>query len=251
VSAVVVAGSSTLAPVMTDIARRFEQANAGIAVEIQSVGTGVGIAALRAGRCEIAMISRPVAEAERDLFAFPLARDGAAIVVHRTNPVRGFTSAQLIDVLTGKITDWKQLGGRSGAIRIAWRTEGQGIPDLLLHQLKLKNEQIRSHALFFENTDAVKYAAQHREGIAFAALGVAERSVKSGVPVKLLGYEGVAASNQTLRDHSYALSRPLILLTRDVPTGVTKRLVDFAVSSAVVDLHEKHGFVPYRQSGSP
>jgi phosphate transport system substrate-binding protein len=159
--------------------------------------------------------------------------------------VGNITSRQLTDILTGRITDWKQLGGRSGLIRVAWRTEGQGIPDLLLQQLKLRNEQVHSHALFFENTDAVKYAADNRGGIAFAALGVAERMAKSGVPVKLLAYEGVPASNRTLRDHTYALSRPLILLTRTVPQDGQKRLIDFAMSKEVLDLHEKHNFVPY------
>jgi phosphate transport system substrate-binding protein len=243
----VVSGSSTLAPLMADIARRFESANPGVTVEIQSVGSGGGVSELRAGHCEVAMISRPVAENEKDLYTFPLARDGAALVVHRGNPVRGLTHRQLVDVLTGKITDWKDLGGRPGPIRVAWRTEGQGIPDLLLQQLKLKNEQVRSHALFFENTDAIQYPATNNAAIAFAALGVAERLAKSGTPVKLLAYEGVPASNRTLRDHTYALSRPLILLTRAVPSGAQKRLIDYAMSSAVVDLHEKHGFVPYRR----
>jgi phosphate transport system substrate-binding protein len=246
-AALVVAGSSTLAPLMTDIARRFETRNRGVAIEIHSIGSGPGVSELRAGRCDIGMISRPVADNERDLFAFPIARDGASVVVHRTNAVGNLTSRQLTDILTGRITDWKQLGGRPGLIRVAWRTEGQGVPELLLQQLKLRNDQVHSHALFFENADAVKYAADNRGAIAFAALGVAERMAKSGVAIKLLAYEGVPASNRTLRDHTYALSRPLILLTRSVPDGLHKRLIEYATSKAVADLHEKHNFVPYSE----
>ena len=77
------------------------------------------------------------------------------------------------------------------------------------------------------------------------ALGVAERSAKSGVAIKLLVYEGIPASTRTLRERIYLLSRPLLLVTRGIPEGAQKRLVDFAVSRAVNDLHEKHGFVPY------
>jgi ABC-type phosphate transport system substrate-binding protein len=76
-------------------------------------------------------------------------------------------------------------------------------------------------------------------------LGVAERSVKSGAAIKLLAYERIPASTRTLRERAYSLSRPLLLVTQDVPEGVQKRLVDFALSRAVNDLHEKHGFVPY------
>jgi phosphate transport system substrate-binding protein len=79
------------------------------------------------------------------------------------------------------------------------------------------------------------------------ALGVAEHSARAGVAVKLLAYEGVAASSRTVRDRTYALARPLLLVTRSVPTGLQKRFVDYAVSGAVTDLHEKHGFVPYQQ----
>jgi phosphate transport system substrate-binding protein len=246
-SALLVTGSSTVAPLMSDIARRFETLNKGVSIDVRSVGSGKGISDLRAGLCDIAMVSRPTADSERDLFAYPLSRDGAAFVVHRSNPVKGLTSRQVTDVLTGTVTDWKQLGGRPGAIKVAWRTEGQGIPEILLQQLKLKNEQIRSHAMFFENTDAIKYAANNRQAISVAALAVAERSAKSGVAIKLLAYEGVAASATAVRDHTYALSRPLILVTRTVPTGLQKRLLDYAVSGAALDLHEKHGFVPYRE----
>ena len=242
---IIVAGSSTVAPLMADIAKRFERSNAGIAVQIRTVGSGKGIADLRSGHCDIAMVSRPIAESERDLFAYPLSRDGAAMVVHRSNPVKGISAKQLTDVLTGAITNWKQLGGRDAPIRVAWRTEGQGIPELLLQQLRLKNEQIRSHALFFENDDAVRYAANNRDAIAFAALGLAERSAKSAMPIKLLAYEGVPASSRAVRERNYPLSRPLILVTRSVPAGAQKRLVDYAVSAAVADLHEKHGFVAY------
>jgi phosphate transport system substrate-binding protein len=243
----VVTGSSTVAPLMIDIARRFETANKGVTIEVRTVGSGKGISDLRAGLCDIAMVSRPMSDAERDLFAYPLSRDGAALVVHRSNAVKGLTSRQLTDVLTGAITDWKQLGGRAGAIKIAWRTEGQGIPELLLHQLKLRNEQIRSHAMFFENVDAIKYAANNRNAIAIAGLALVERSMKSGVPVKALAYEGVAATATTVRDHTYSLSRPLILVTRTVPAGLQKRLVEYSMSGAVLDLQEKHGFIPYRE----
>ena len=244
---IVVSGSSTVHPLVTDIARRFERVNPGIRIEVHSGGSGRGIADLRGDATDIAMVSRPLAENERDLFAFPLCRDGAVIVVHRSNPLQRLSSRQLAELLTGGITDWKQLGARAGPVRLAWRSEGQAIPDLLLQHLKLKPEQIRSHATFFENSDAVKFAASDRDAITVAAFGVAERTARSGAAVKLLAYEGVTPTVQTVRDHTYALSRPLLLVTRSVPTGAPKRFIDYAVSRAVNDLHEKHGFVAYQQ----
>jgi len=233
-------------PLMIDIARRFESLNAGTAIEVRSVGTGKGIADLRAGAADIAMVSRTLVDSERDLFTFALCRDGAAIVVHRSNPVKGLDSRQLARVLTGDITDWKQLGARGGAIKVIWRAEGQAIPELLLQRLRLKPGQIRSHATFFENNDAVSFVANDRDAITFAALAVSERSARAGAPVRLLAYEGVVASSRTVRDHTYVLSRPLILVTRSVPTGLQKSLIDYSASGSVADLYDRHGFVPYQ-----
>lgn len=243
----VVTGSSTIYPLMIDIARRFEDLNPGVQIDVRSGGSGKGIAELRGGVSDIAMVSRQLAENERDLFSSPLCRDGAAIVVHRSNPLKGLTSQQLSKLLTGRVADWKQLGGRPGAIKLAWRTETQAIPELVLNHLKLKAGQIRSHAVFFENADAVAFVTNDRNAITVAALGVAERGVKAGAPIKLLAYEGVPASTRAVRDRTYLLSRPLILVTRSLPTGAQKQLVDYAASDAVIDLQEKHGFVPHEE----
>jgi len=243
----VVTGSSTIFPLMTDIVRRFEGLNPGVSIDVRSGGSGKGIADLRAEVSDIAMVSRQLADNERDLFVFPLCRDGAAIVVHRSNPLKGLSSSQLSALLRGEIADWQQLGARPGAIKLAWRAEGQAIPELVLQHLKLKPEQIRSHTTIFENSDAVGFVAKDRNAITLAALGVAESSIKSGAAIKLLAYGGIPASTRTVRNRTYLLSRPLVLVTRTAPTGLQKRLVDYAASGAVTDLHEKHGFVPYQE----
>lgn len=244
-STLVVTGSSTIYPLMQDIARRFESSNRDLAIEVHSGGSAKGISDLRGGAADIAMVSRQLAESERDLFAFILCRDGAAVVVHRSNPLKGIGAHQLAEILTGEVTDWKQLGVRPGRIKLAWRTEGQAIPELLLQHLKLRHNQIRSHIEIFENSEAVEFVANDRNAITIAALGVAERSVKAGAPIRLLAYEGIAASTRTVRDRTYLLARPLLLVTRTAPTGSQKRLLDYAASAAVIDLHEKHGFVPF------
>ena len=244
-SSLVVAGSVTMYPLMTDIARRFEGLNPGVSIEVRSVGSGQGLVDLREGISDIAMLSRQLVGKERDLFSFGLCRDGAAIVVHRSNPLKGLSRQQLADVLTGKITDWKELGGRPGAIRVVWRHETHAIPELIVRHLKLNPEQIRSHKVIFDNPDAVAFVAGDRNAITVAALAFAEQSVKAGTAIKLLAYEGIPGSTRSIRDRKYLLSRTLVLVTRSPPEGVQKRLVDYAISRAVNDLHEKHGFVPF------
>ena len=243
----VVTGSSTVYPLMRDVVRRFESLHPGVSIEVRSVGSAKGIADLRGGVSDIAMVSRQLVDNERELFAFPLCRDGAAIVVHRSNPLTGLSSRQLAELLTGRVTDWKELGAPPGAIRLAWRSEGQAIPELVMQHLKLRGAQIRSHTTIFENADAIAFVANDRNAITVAALGVAERSLRAGAPIKLLAYQGVPASTRAVRDHTYLLSRPLLLVTRSTPTGLRKQLVEYAASAGVTDLAEKHGFVPYQE----
>ena len=242
---IVITGSPTMHPLMTDIVRRFQELNPAVTIDLRPGTSGKGIADLRAGTSDIAMISRQLAGNERELFSFPLCRDGAAIVVHRSNTLKGLSRRQLSDVLTGKVTDWRQLGGRPGPITVAWRPESQSIPDIILAHLKLKDAQVRSHSVISESADAVAFVARNRNAITVSALAVAERSMKAKAAIKVLAYEGIPASNRSVRDRTYPLSRPLNLVTRSIPEGPPKLFVDYAVSRAVNDLHEKHGFVPY------
>jgi phosphate transport system substrate-binding protein len=243
----IVTGSTTIYPLMTDIVQRFEALNPGVQIAMRSGGSGQGLADLRGGVSDIAMVSRQLGENERDLFSFPLCRDGAAVVVHRSNPLKGLTRQQLSDLLTGAVADWHDLGVRSGAIDLAWRRADQGIPELLLNYLKLKPEQIQAHSIFLKNEDAVRFVASDRNAVSAIALGFAERSVKSGMAIKLLAYEGTPASTAAVRDRTYLLARPLTLVTRTEPTGLQKQLIDYAASRAVTDLHAKYGFVPYEE----
>jgi phosphate transport system substrate-binding protein len=242
-----VTGSSVLTPLVTDIARRFEQTHPGVKVEVQTSDSGKAMAEVRRGTADIGMIARGVRENERDLFAFAIARDGVAIIVHRDNPVRKIDSGQLSDILTARAVNWKSVGGRDVPIDLAWRSKGQGAVELVLEQLKLKREQIGRHTPIATPPEAIKFVSNDPNAIALASVGDAERSVKQGVPIRLLAYNGVPASTRTLQNHTYALSRPLTLVTRSLPQGLHKQFIDYALSGDVVDLQVKHAFVPYQE----
>src|SRR5687768_17461165 len=112
--ALILSGSTTISPLVTDIARRFESLNPGVLIEIRPGSSGKGLADLREKAADIAMVARPLTARERDLFEFPLCRDGAAIIVHRSNPIKELTRRQLTELLTGQVVDWKQLAAHSG-----------------------------------------------------------------------------------------------------------------------------------------
>ena len=240
-----ITGSSTMAPMVTEMARRFEALYAGVKVEVRSGGSGRGISDLRAGTSDIGMVSRPLLDSERDLFAFPIARDGVALIVHRDNPVRGLTAQQVIGIFTGKITNWKALGGRDAAVTPIWRAKGQGSVELLLEHLNFSYADVRAHATIVENEAVIRAVEANPNAIAPASLGNSESKAQAGARIKLLAFSGTAASSRTIRNGSYALARPLALVTRRLPDGLGKRFIDFALSGHVADLFAKYDFVPY------
>jgi phosphate transport system substrate-binding protein len=240
-------GSFQLQPLMVDIARRYQGLHPGVKIDVGSGGSPKGVADLRSGAADIGMVSRALLENERDLFAFHIARDGLGVVVHRDNPVKNIDSDQVRNLLTGRATNWKELGGRDAPVELAWRSKGQGSVEFVFEHFKLKREQIGPHTNVFQNADAIKFVAARPNGVTLASVGDAERSLQAGVPIKLLAFNGIPASNRNIQNRSYALSRPLTLITRRVPEGLQKQFIDYALSNSVVDLQVKHGFVPYQE----
>jgi phosphate transport system substrate-binding protein len=242
-----IAGSALLEPMISDMARRFETRRTGVHIEVRTDRSGNAIKALRAGAVDIAMASRPLLQTETDLFAFHVARDGVAVVVHRDNAVKGLDRQQLIDLLTGRIRDWKALGGKPGEVSLAWRSDGQGAVEFLLATLKLRREQIGPHVRVVDNRDALSAVSKRPNAVALVSVGEAERAASGGASIKLLAYNDVPASTRNVQNRSYAISRPLTLLTRELPSGVRKDFIDFALSGEVTDLQLKYGFVPYQE----
>ncbi|MDB5925805.1 MAG: LysR substrate-binding protein [Betaproteobacteria bacterium] len=243
----VVTGSATLFPLMNDVARRFESKHPGIKIDVRSIGSGRGIVELRAGTADVGMLSRALFNNERDLFGFPIARDGLAVVVHRDNPIKGVNSRELSELLTGRIVNWKQLGGRDLPINLAWRTQGHGSVELILERLNLRRDQMRPHIVVNTGEEGIRVVAKDPKAVTLASVAEAERSAQAGIGIKLLAYNGSIASSRTIQNHNYMLSRPMTLVTRHLPQGVQKQFIDYALSSDVVDLQVKYGFVPYQE----
>jgi phosphate transport system substrate-binding protein len=96
-----------------------------------------------------------------------------------------------------------------------------------------------------DNAGRIEAIVQRPDGITYASVGMAERAAHGGTPIKLLPTEGTAATSRNIRSGDYPLSRPLLLLTHEPPTGLAKAFIDFALSSQVTDLVERHDFIPY------
>lgn len=240
----IVTGSSTIAPLAVELGRRFELLHPGVRVDVQTGGSSRGINDARKGVADIGMVSRAMKTDEQDLQAFILALDGIGIIVHASNPITALTQQQMIDIYTGKITNWRDAGGKDARITVVNKAEGRSTLELFLSHFQLKNSEIKPHIIIGDNQQGIKTVAGNPHAIGYVSIGAAEYDAQRGVPIKLLPMDGVAASVANVRNGTYPLSRPLNLVTRIIPLGLIKQFIDFARSEQAHDLVEAQYFVP-------
>jgi phosphate transport system substrate-binding protein len=239
---VVLTGSAIMVPLLSDIGKRFEADHPGVRVDVQIGGTTRGIADTRQGLADIGMIARELKPEEALLHATPIARDAMCLIVNRSNPVESLSDAQIASMYTRGFTNWKQVGGPDLPIVLVHMTDGQALLDLFLDHFKLRSTQIRADALIKDSEQGVQAVASRAGAIAYVSCSRAE-SVGENVPIKVLPANGITPTIEHVREGTYPLSRPLQLVTRDAPKGLTSDFIDFARSNAVLDLIQKHHFV--------
>ena len=241
---VVLTGSSTVAPLAAEIGKRFEKTHPGKRVDVQTGGSSRGVTDARQGLADLGMVSRALKDDEKDLTAFSIARDGVCLILHAKNPVAKLEDKQIIDIYTGKITDWKAVGGKPGPITVVNKAEGRSTLELFLHYFKLKAPEIKATVIIGDNAQGIKTVAGNPNAIGYVSIGTAEYEAKAGVPIKLLPVGGIEATTENVRSGKFPLSRPLNLVTKTKPEGAVKEFVDYAMSKDVHDLVKEQFFVP-------
>ena len=239
-----ITGSSTVAPLVAEIAKRFESQNRGVRVDVQTGGSSRGVNDARSGVADIGMASRSLSKEEQDLKSSLIANDGISVIIHKSNPVVALTREQIIDIYTGKITNWKELGGKDQKITVVNKAEGRSTLELFLAFFKLKNTDIKAQVVIGDNQQGVKTVGGNPGAIGYVSIGTAEFESENGVPLKLLPLGGIAATTENVRNGTFPLSRQLNLITKTEPQGLSKQFIDFARSPAVTDLVKEQYFVP-------
>lgn len=237
-------GSSTVAPLALEIAKRFERQNKGVRVDVQTGGSSRGISDARSGLAQIGMASRALKADENDLTPFTIAQDGVCMIIHKSNPVSVLTNEQIKGIYTGQIRNWKEVGGKDATITVANKAEGRSTLELFLNFFGLKNSDIKAQVIVGDNLQDIKTVAGNPSAIGYVSIGTAEFEAEEGTPIKLLPMEGVAPTVTNVREGKFPLSRPLNLVTKGQPQGVAKRFIEFAQSKEVHDLIKEQYFVP-------
>lgn len=241
----IVTGASSVAPLIGEVAKYFEARHPGIQVDVHTGGSARGIHDVRAGLADIGMVSRPLQPDElEDLRGVVIAHDGIGLIVHASNPVTELSDAQLQGIYTGRLTNWQEVGGRQAPITVVSKAEGRGTLDLFLGYLGLKSAAIRAQVIIGDNGQEIKTVAGNPQAIGYVSVGAAEFSARHGVPIKLLPVRGIPATTAHVRDGTFPLVRPFILVTKAPPAGVVQAFIAFARSEEVHPLVMEQFVVP-------
>lgn len=179
--------------------------------------------------------------------AFTIAKDGISVILNSANPIKSLTDKQIVDIYTDKINNWKQVGGQDAPITVVNKAEGRSTLELFASHFKLEPKNIKADVVIGDNEQGIKTVAGNPNAIGYVSIGSGEYAVSQKNSVKLLPVEGITASIANVANNTFPISRPLNLVTKTTPTGLSKDFIDFARSGQVQDIVKEQYFVPAPQ----
>jgi phosphate transport system substrate-binding protein len=239
-----ITGSSTMCPMITAIGERFRAVQPDVRIEVLCGGSDRGIKDIREGNADIGMIARALKSDEKNLFGFPMARDGVSLIVHKTNRLAQLSTEQIAAVFSGEIRSWRPLNGKDVPIAVILREPTKPVTELFEKHFHLSG-RLQGKVLAGDNPVTIQAVASDPAAIGYVSSGEAERQQNAGTAIRIVPVGGVMPTGRNVITGNYPITRPLSLITRDLPAGAVKDFINYCLSSKVVDLIEKYDFVPY------
>lgn len=236
-------GSTSMEKVIEALGEAFEDNNSGVTFTYNPTGSGSGITAVAEGRCDIGLSSRSLKEEEKaqGLTETILALDGIAVIVNPDNPVNDIDLETIAKVYTGEVTNWKDIGGNDLEIVLIGREAGSGTRDGF-ESITGTEDACRYRQELTSTGDVITTVAGNPGAIGYASLA----SVKE--TVKVLSVGGIVPTEETVKDGSYAVQRPFVLITKSDAelSGTAQKFFDYITSSEVNEIISSAGAVPVK-----
>lgn len=234
-------GSTSMEKVIGALGESFMEANSGTTFTYNPTGSGSGIQAVSEGRCDIGLSSRALKDDEKasGLKETIVALDGIAIIVNPQNPVKDLSLEQIAKIYTGEITNWKDVGGEDAEIVLIGREAGSGTRDGFESITETKDAcQYRQELT--STGDVITTVSQNPNAIGYASLAAIKDSVKA------LTVNGVAPTEATVKDGTYLVQRPFVLVTKEgaALSETAQKFFDFATSADAASIISVAGAVP-------
>ena len=236
-----IAGGTAHIPVMTDAVKRIMQENPAIRITIAAGGSGVGVQKVGEGLVDIGNTGRPLSDeevAKYGLKSYAFAIDGVTVAVNPKNPVNSLTSAQVQDIFSGKITNWKDVGGSDAAIHLFTRDEASGTREVFWERL-LKKGAIADGANVVSSNGAMKSALAGDPGaIGYVSIGHVDASIKAPE------LDGIAPTQDNARSGKYPIVRRLYMNTKGEAQGLTGAFIQYILGPEGKEMTASAGYLP-------
>ena len=233
-------GSTSMEKVIGALSESFMAQNSGVTVNYNPTGSGSGITAVQEGTCDIGLSSRALKDEEKSagLKETVLAYDGIAIIVHPDNPVSDLSVEQLAQLYTGEITNWKDVGGNDAEAVLIGREAASGTRDGF-ESITGTKDKCQYRQELTSTGDVITAVSQNPDAIGYASLASIKDSVKA------LNVDGVTPSEATVKDGSYKVQRPFVLVTVEGKelTPVAQKFFDYITSPDAAAIIAKAGAV--------
>ena len=236
-------GSTSMEKVIGTLSEQFMADNSGVTVTYDPTGSGAGIEAASNGSADIGLASRALKDEEKagGLTETVVALDGIAVIVNADSKVADLTVEQIGKIFTGEITDWSEVGGDAGTISCIGREAGSGTRDGF-ESITGTKDACKYRQELTSTGGVIEAVAGNPNAIGYASLS----AVEGKDTVKAVTVGGVACTEATVLDGSYAIQRPFVLVTKTGETlsPAAQAFFDYATSTAANDLIKAAGAVP-------
>ena len=236
-------GSTSMEKVIGALSEQFMADNSGVSVTYDPTGSGAGIEAAGNGSADIGLASRALKDEEKagGLTETVVALDGIAVIVNAGSKVEDLSVEQIAKIFTGEITDWSEVGGEAGKISCIGREAGSGTRDGF-ESITGTKDACKLDQELTSTGGVIEAVAGNANAIGYASLS----AVEGKDTVKAVTVGGVACTEETVLDGSYAIQRPFVLVTKTgAPLSTAAQaFFDYATSTAANDLIKAAGAVP-------
>ncbi len=233
-------GSTSMEKVIGALGEVFQNNNKNVKFTYNPTGSGSGIAAVSEGRCDIGLSSRSLKDDEKasGLAETVLAYDGIAVIVNTENSVSELSLEELSKIYTGEITNWSELSGNDAEIVVIGREAGSGTRDGFESITDTKDACAYRQELT-STGDVITTVSQNPDAIGYASLA------SIGESVKVLSIDGVTPSEDTVKDGTYKVQRPFVLVTKKdkALSETAQKFFDYATSKEAAEVIAKAGAV--------
>jgi phosphate transport system substrate-binding protein len=251
---ITVKGSDTMVNMAQVWAAKYMEKHPEVKIQVTGGGSGTGISALIAGSTDICNASRPMKSSEREKLKqrfntlgveIKAALDGLSIYLNSSNQVKELTLDQIKNIYTGKITNWKQVGGKDAKIIVYGRENSSGTYAYLKDNV-LMGADYTSNMQSLPGTAAVVNAvAKDKNAIGYGGAAYA-KNIKYAYVKKDAGSQGYVPSEENIKSNKYPITRYLYMYVRSKPTGALKQYIDWILSSEGQKIVAESGYFPVK-----